>query len=198
MRTLARVSFLARFWSPGWTFRWPRRPRPRTPSLRELPETYLFGSGLPLAGAARDGHIDAAPERRHLSGEPGSARAWGLTLPSGGWTRAQWKSARLGFRGGGPPFFGWAAIHGKGGGHLPSGGPSGGLDRDHDRLRSNAIGRRDGCTPAHPGALGYVQGDIGGEDRRFLGCPVRRPGHRTRRAKPCLTPALAIHRREPL
>ncbi len=86
----------------------------------ELHESYLL-SGLPPPAPRMMGtlaHLRAEVTYR-ASQLPVAVR---LRPPDGSWSGAQWKSARLGFRGGGPPFFGWAAV-GEGG----SGG-SGSLD----------------------------------------------------------------------
>ena len=86
----------------------------------ELRESYLL-SGLPPPAPRMTGtltHLRAGVAYQ-ASRLPLAMR---LTPPDGSWAGAQWKSARLGFRGGGPPFFGWAAV-GEGG----SGG-SGSLD----------------------------------------------------------------------
>jgi hypothetical protein len=79
----------------------------------ELHENYLL-SGLPEPAPRMMGtlaHLRAGVTYQ-ASRLPLAVR---LTPPDGSWAGAQWKSARLGFRGGGPPFFGWAAV-GEGGG----------------------------------------------------------------------------------
>src|SRR5712691_4309249 len=78
----------------------------------ELPRNYLL-SALPPPAARQVGELARlrAGVTYTASQVPLALR---LTPPDGGWTGAQWKSARLGERGGGPPFYGWAAI-GKGG-----------------------------------------------------------------------------------
>ena len=78
----------------------------------ELHESYLL-SGLPPPAPRMTGtltHLRAGVTYQ-ASQLPLAVR---LTPPDGSWAGAQWKSARLGFRGGGPPFFGWAAV-GEGG-----------------------------------------------------------------------------------
>jgi hypothetical protein len=83
-----------------------------TPKLREIPKSYLL-SGLPAPAARVMGAL--RPLRAGVTYQASQVPlALRVTPPDGSWTGAQWRSALLGFRGGGPPFFGWAAI-GKGG-----------------------------------------------------------------------------------
>ena len=82
------------------------------PKLREIPKNYLL-SGLPapaprVMGTLTPLRVGATYQASQLP------LAMRMSPPGGGWTGAQWKSARLGFRGGGAPFFGWVAV-GRGG-----------------------------------------------------------------------------------
>lgn len=76
-------------------------------SSRELPESFLLGG---LGGFDRwaDEPKPLSPGVAYTAHQlPVSIR---LTPQGGGWTGAQWKSARLVHGTGGAPYFGWAAI----------------------------------------------------------------------------------------
>ena len=79
----------------------------------ELPQSYLL-SGLPAPAPRAPGHLT---QLRAEGTYKASQFPLPLTLtrPGAGWAGAQWKSARLGWRGGGGPFFGWVAIGQRGG-----------------------------------------------------------------------------------
>jgi hypothetical protein len=110
MRTLARISFLAILVAGLASVA--ASTAATNATLRELPETYLL-SGLRLPAPRMMGTL--TPLQSGVTYQASQVPlALRVTPPGGGWTGSQWKSARLGFRGGGPPFFGWAAI-GKGG-----------------------------------------------------------------------------------
>ncbi len=87
----------------------------------DMPASYLL-SGLPPPAPRMPGQL--TPLRAAAAYEATQFPiALRLTHPGAGWAGAQWKSARLGERGGGPPFFGWVAIGRRGatGQDLPPG-----------------------------------------------------------------------------
>lgn len=79
-----------------------------TPTSREIPKSYLL-SGLPPPASRVVGTLTPlrAGVTYRASAFPLALR---LTPPDGSWGGAQWKSERLGFRGGGRPYFGWVAV----------------------------------------------------------------------------------------